>query len=71
MMLTYFFLLCSSVASRAYVVTLLVNDDLSKKSRLRLSGIVFADLVQGLESIPSTRKSLDKQSAGRNPKELK
>lgn len=44
------------MASRAYVVTLSVNDDLSKKSRLRLSGIVFADLLQGLEFNPQDKK---------------
>lgn len=59
------------MACRAYIVTLLVNDDLSKKSRLWLSGIAFADRVQGLELIPSTRKSLDKQNTGGNPMELK
>lgn len=49
-MRTFFFF--ANVASRAYFVSLSVNDGLSKKSRLRLSGIVFADRVQGLEFNP-------------------
>lgn len=52
-MLTFFF---PNVVSRAYFVTLSVNDDLSKKSRLRLRGIVFADRAQGLEFNPQHKK---------------